>query len=272
MSSTSLKIRRGLVPALCLALGLLIVIAGVGVTRMDALQQSIRDISSAADLKVSLASEMRLSLDDRITSLSNVVLFDESSQTQVQAGRIRVEAKRYDAAELKLSGVLMALGSRDDERRMLGEITEKSVAAGPLIEKTLALRSQGRNMEATELMGGDLRMVQQKWQSAIDAMLTYEKKQRSELTAAAYRSYFFARNLTVALIVVAFLSAIAILVGIARDVSKDDNVAAIEPQTVADGNVTSQIKPETAGEAMETAKTRMSTKAARHLALVSPRR
>ncbi len=157
MKIDTFKIGARLNAAFGIVLLMLVVIATLGVTRMAAIQTAMVDITKGNDVESNLASEMRLSLDDRLIALRNIVLLDDPAQMQAQIERVNTQAKNYETAEKKLRDTFTTFGIEDDESKLLEEIGQQSALAQPLIEKVQALGLDNNNAEATKLLIGDLR-------------------------------------------------------------------------------------------------------------------
>ena len=242
MKIDNFKIGSRLFAAFGIVLVMLAVVAAVGVTRMAAIQEAMVDITKGNNEESSLASDMRLSVDDRMISLRNAVLLDEPAEIQAQIERVRAQAQNYAAAEKKLRTTFATFGIQDDESKLLAEIQQQSAAAQPLIEKVEALGLDNKNAEATKILIGELRAVQGKWQAGLVALIASEKRQNDEATTAADASYSFARNLMLGLSGAAVLFGIAIALVITRSITRPIQRAVSIAQTVAAGDLTSRIE------------------------------
>jgi methyl-accepting chemotaxis protein len=248
MKFDNFKIGSRLIAAFGVVLVMLVAVAAVGVTRMAAIQDAMVDITKGNNEESSLASDMRLSVDDRMIALRNVVLLDEPAEIQAQIERVRAQARNYAAAEKKLRETFATFGIQDDESKMLADIQQQSAAAQPLIEKVETLGLANKNAEATKILIGDLRTVQGKWQAGLVALIASEKRQNDEATAAADATYTFARNLMLGLSAVAVVFGIAIAVVITRSITRPIQRAVAVAQTVAAGDLTSRIEIQGADE------------------------
>jgi methyl-accepting chemotaxis protein len=243
MKIDDVKIGTRLIAAFSMVLILLVVVAVLGVSRMAAIQRSMVDITKGNNVESALASEMRLSVDDRMIALRNIVLFDDVAQMQEQVERIRKQAQNYDAAEKKLRETFAAFGIEDDESNILADIQRHAAAAMPLIDKVEALGLVNNNADATKVLIGDLRAVQRQWQEGLAALVASEKRQNDEATAAADASYTFARDVMIAISVAAVLAGLAVAVLITRSITVPIKRAVTIAQTVADGDLSSDIEP-----------------------------
>jgi methyl-accepting chemotaxis protein len=231
-----------LMAAFGIVLLLLVTIAAVGVSRMADIQTAMVNITKGNNVESSLASDMRLSLDDRMIALRNIVLLDDPAQMRAQIDRVRMQERSYAVAEKKLRETFAVFGIEDEESKLLAEIQEQGALAQPLMDKIQALGLDNKNEEATKLLIGDLRIVQEKWQAGLAALVASEKRQNEEATAAADDSYDFARNLMAGLSAAAVLFGVAIALVITRSITLPIQRAVSIAQTVAAGDLTSRIE------------------------------
>jgi methyl-accepting chemotaxis protein len=242
MKITNVKIGPRLIAAFGIVLVMLIAVAVLGLTRMAAIQKSMLEITKGNDVESGLASAMRLSVDDRMIALRNIVLFEDVAQMQTQVDRIRTQSNDYETAEKKLRETFAEYGIQEDESKILADIKERSIAAQPLMEKVQMLGLENKNADAIKILIGNLRTVQQQWQGSLAALVAREKKQNDEATAAADDSYLFARNLMIGLSILAVLSCLGIAWLITQSITVPINRAVMIAQTVAAGDLTSEIE------------------------------
>lgn len=242
MKIENLKIGSRLIGAFIIVLVMLIGVSIVGLSRMASIQRAMEEITKGNDVEANLASDMKLSLDDRMIALRNVVLLEDAQQMQQQVERITKQGEIYDAAEEKLRATFVVYGIQDDESKLLADIKESSQAAQPLIQKVQGLGLANNNAEAVKLLMGDLRTIQNKWSASLASLVASERKQNEELIVAADASYIFARNMVVGLAVVAVALGIALALLITRSITVPINRAVEIAQTVAAGDLTSDIE------------------------------
>ncbi|WP_304514477.1 methyl-accepting chemotaxis protein [Duganella sp. sic0402] len=236
------KIGTRLMAAFSLLLVLLVVVAGLGLNRMAAIQRSMVDITKGNDVEAGLASEMLFSVDDRMIALRNIVLLEDAAQMQSQAERVRKQAENYVTAEQKLRATFAEYGIKEDESKLLADIRQRADAAAPLMAKVQALGLENSNAAAIKLLMGDLRVVQQQWQAGLQEMVESERKQNEEATAAADASYAMARNMMVAIGLAAVVCGLLIAWRITRSITLPIGRAVAIAQTVAEGDLSADIQ------------------------------
>ncbi len=241
MKIENLKIGPRLIGAFSIVLVMLIAVAVLGVTRMAAIQNSMVNITKGNDVESGLVLAMRLSVDDRMIALRNIVLLEDAAQMQEQVERVRRQAADYDAAEKKLRETFAVYGIAQDEAKLLDEIKEASTAAQPLIEKVQTLGLANNTPAAVKILIGELRTVQRRWQNDLATLVAREKRQNEEATAAADVSYSLARNMMIGIATLAVLSGGLIAWLITRSITIPINMAVTIARTVATGDLTSEI-------------------------------
>jgi methyl-accepting chemotaxis protein len=242
MKMENFKIGTRLIAAFSLILVMLVVVVVLGINRMAAIQHTMVDITKGNDVEAAMASEMRLSLDDRMIALRNVVLFDDVARMQEQIDRIRIQAAKYDAAEQQLRATFTQYGIQEDESKLLAGIREQAAAAAPLMEKVQALGLQNNNADAIKVLIGDLRTVQQQWQADLQALVSSERKQNEDATAEADAAYAVARNVMLVIGLASVLCGLLIAWRITRSITEPIGRAVTIAQTVAAGDLSSNIQ------------------------------
>ncbi|MTV36236.1 methyl-accepting chemotaxis protein [Duganella radicis] len=248
MHFANLKIGTRLATAFGVLLVLLMVVAAVGVNRMSAIRHSMVEITQGNDVEAELAQDMRLNVEDRMLALRNIILLEDPAQMREYVERMRAQSQRYEATERKLRDTFTAHGMEDDERVLMAEIQSQATVAAPLIARIEALCLENKNAEATALLIGELRVVHDKWQTALAALVATEHRQNQEETAAADAGYTQARNLMIGIGVVAVLAGGAVSVLITRSIVVPIGRAVAIAQTVASGDLSSEIVVDSSDE------------------------
>jgi methyl-accepting chemotaxis protein len=242
MKLDNLKIGPRLMLAFLVILTMLVGVAILGLTRMAAIEDAMVEITKGNDVEANLASDMKLSLDDRMIALRNIVLLEDQAQMRQQTERVAAQAKLYDAADEKLRATFVQYGIRDDETRLLADIKQYSATAAPLMRKVEELGLSNNNADAVKLLMGELRTVQNAWSKSISALVETERKQNEDLTSKADDTYTFARDLVLALAVGAVLAGVVLALLITRSITVPIGRAVKIAETVAAGDLTSRIE------------------------------
>jgi methyl-accepting chemotaxis protein len=241
MKIANLKIGARLGAAFALILCMLTAVAALGIGQLAALQRSMVVITSGNDAEANLASVMHFTVEDGGTGLRNMVLLDKVEDKQKEVERVRVQNRTYDDAEAKLRQTFATFGMIDEEKNLLQKIQDDRAVAQPLGEKVIALSMANQTAEAVAVLVNDLRAAQKRWNADLGALEQSEKRQNAEATASAAVDYHFARNLMIALSVAAVALGLGLAWFITRGITTPINRAVKIAQTVAAGDLTSDI-------------------------------
>jgi methyl-accepting chemotaxis protein len=241
MKLHNLKIGTRLAAAFALILVMLIVVAATGLHSMASVNQSMVDITRGNDVEARMALEMRLSVDDRMIALRNIVLLDDPAEMQRQVDRVKVQAEKYDLAARTLDTTFATYGIRADEQKMVADTKAHSAAAQPLIDRIRDLGLANENAAARSLLMGDMRTVQRNWQASLDALAESERLQNDQALATSDASYAAARIIMLASSGLAVLCGLILAWIITKGITRPINSAVQVAQAVAAGDLTSHI-------------------------------
>jgi methyl-accepting chemotaxis protein len=242
MNIQNFRIGARLGASFALVLVMLIAIAGLGISRMAKIQTTLVEITKGNNVEASMAAEMQSSVADRRIALRNIVLFTEPAAVQREVDRMQKQVQRYSAAEEKLRAAFATYGIKQEETDLLARLKDDSKAAQPLIDEVTALGQANKTDEAVKMLAGKLRGIQQQWDADLEALGASEKRQSEEATAEADLSYSSARNLMLALSVIALAIGCVLAWFITQGITKPINRAMLIAQTVAAGDLTSDIE------------------------------
>ena len=128
MKLTNIKIGPRLTIAFSFVLAMLLVVAILSMTRMAAIQQAMVEITKGNNVEASMASAMRLAVDDRMIALRNIVLLQDHAEMQAQVERIRQQATDYADANRKLRQTFEVYGIMPEESALLADIKVQAEA------------------------------------------------------------------------------------------------------------------------------------------------
>ena len=240
--SRNMKISLRLGLAFGLVLLLLVVIAGMGISRMGQVEDRLEEIVNVNNQKEKLAVAMRIAVNQVASAAREIVLLNEVADMQVVNDELQKSRARYNEAEEALGKMLSTLpGTTAKEKELFAKIKELQTATRPLNNKVVELGLLNKNDEATEVLMKQAKPVQKAWLAALGEMAELEDTLSNDAARAAERAFDTAR---VAMFV---LSGIAVLFGlwaawlITRSITGPINQAVKVAQTVAAGDLTSRI-------------------------------
>lgn len=248
MKIQNFKIGTRLAAAFMLVLIMLIIVASTGLFSLGMVRQAMVDITKGNDVESRLALDMRLSVDDRMIALRNLVLEKDQNQLSAQAQRISAQSEIYDAAKRDLDSTFTIYGIREDEKKLVAAIQADSIAAKPLINKVREFALSNNKDSAIKVLLGDLRSVQRQWQNDLSALAESERMQNAEAMAASDASYSTTRGVMIGLSIAGVLCGLGLARFITQGITRPINVAVQIAQAVAAGNLTSKINCEAGDE------------------------
>jgi methyl-accepting chemotaxis protein len=241
MKLQNMKIGTRLAAAFALVLVMLVIVAVTGLHSMATVRQSMVDITRGNDVEARMAMDMRLSVDNRMIALRNVVLLDDAAEMQIQVERIKLQAEKYDLAARTLDTTFATYGIAADERKLVAAMKAHSAAAQPLIDRVRDLGLSNDNTAARRLLFGDLRTVQHSWEASLDALAESERLQNDQALAASDASYAAARTIMIVSSGLAVLCGLILAWVITQGITRPIKTAVQIAQAVAAGDLTSRI-------------------------------
>lgn len=241
MQFQNFKIGTRLAGAFILVLTMLITVASTGLFSLGSVHQAMVDITRGNDVESKLSLDMRLSVDDRMIALRNLLLTTDATEMRAQVERIKTQSETYDAAERELNSTFAKFGLRDDEKKILADIRADSVATTASINKVMELALSNDKQRATAMLFGELRSMQRHWQSGLAALTETESAQNLQALKTSDASYKSARMIMLGLSLAALLCGFALAWFITKSITRPINIAVQVAQAVAEGNLTSTI-------------------------------
>ncbi|SNS72970.1 methyl-accepting chemotaxis protein [Noviherbaspirillum humi] len=246
MNIATLKVSTRLAIGFGMLVGLLLLLGGMGIKSMASIEKNLEAITRENNVQARLATNMRMTVTDRMIAIRNLILLTDAAEMQPEAERIKVQGKKYEEAEGKLNHLFATLPSTTaDEKAMMVKLKEFENAALPIIDRVAQLGLANKNDEAIRIMIRDLRPVQFKWTGLLSELVEFEDKLNETAAADAEREYASARNLIIGTAALALLLAVIAAVAITRSLV---NQLGAEPQYVAEvagkiasGDLTVQI-------------------------------
>jgi methyl-accepting chemotaxis protein len=228
---------------------LMVVVAGLGISRMGMIQHNMEEIAKVNNVEARLATEMRLTVLTKAIALRNIALMTEVAEMQPEALRANAQTVAYNDAEARLDKMFAGNpGTTDEEKAALLRLREFEAAAAPVTDKVAALGLANKQQEATTALIQELRPIQAKWIAALSDLVAIEDKQNAEAIVEADRAYASARTLMFIMTGLAIAFGAAMAWFITRGITRPINVAVKVARTVAAGDLTSHVLVSTTDE------------------------
>jgi methyl-accepting chemotaxis protein len=241
MKNLKIGMRMGIGYAVVLTL--LAAIAWLGINRMGQMHAHLEQIVKVDDAVLTLARDMRMTVDDRMIALRNLALMEADEDKQAEVRRIQRQAAAYVEAADKFNKLLANHPDLASEARTVAAvIRDDDVAARPVIAKAIEVGMHGTRKDAVDVLIKELRPLQFKWTRDLATLVEEANAQSERSVANANQAYEQARTLLTALAVLAFLVGGAFAYVIARGIVRPLKEAVHVAQTVAGGDLTSRIE------------------------------
>ncbi|MFC7516790.1 methyl-accepting chemotaxis protein [Herbaspirillum sp. GCM10030257] len=241
MNIANMKIGTRLGVGFAFTLTLLIVIALFGVNRMEQIQQRLREVVNVNNAETRLAADMRDSVSERMIALRDLTLLTEPAQMQPEVERVKAETHKYAKAETQLTKLLSAKPQATAQQKILTRIKETEASIVPLMDRAADWGMNGRTDEVTLLLTRDVRPLQQQWMATLNELIELQTQRNTQAAAEAEQAFTTARVLMLGLCVSAILVGSLIAWLTTRSITQPIREAVHVAQTVAAGDLTSQI-------------------------------
>ncbi|MDM5177571.1 methyl-accepting chemotaxis protein [Massilia sp. DJPM01] len=230
-------------------LALLVACVFLAMTRLAGVQRSLENIVEVNNLQTTLAMTMRVTITDRMIALRNLALLTEMSEMEAEVERIKRQLDEYQDVEAKLNKMMADLkDTTPEEKAFMGRIREVEATILPLMSKAVTLGLANKPEEATRTMMHDIRPVQAKWMAEVGGLIDLEQKLSDDAMQVARKNYESSRNELTGLGIIATVVGMLFAFMTTRSITKPINIAVTLAETVASGDLTSQIEVTTTDE------------------------
>ncbi|MBF0553315.1 MAG: MCP four helix bundle domain-containing protein [Nitrospirae bacterium] len=217
---------------------LLLVVAIVGITKLEGLNNSINEVVKAEYPKVAGCSNINIDVLKIARSMRNMLIMDKKEDIQKELERI-AEARKNITASLDTMAQLV---KSDSGKAGLKAITDAGVLYAPGQEEFMKLAADGKQAEAREFLLTKLRSLQGSYIEAIQKLKQHQEEHMEKYGKQAEESYKSARTIIIALSIIAIVLAITIAmwitVSLLRQLGGEPHYIASIAQSVADGDLT----------------------------------
>jgi len=223
---------------------LMVVLTGVGIQRVNKMNDALAEINDAYGVKQRYAITFRGSVHDRSIGIRDAVLSSASELPSLAADIARLK-RQYDEAAAPLDALFAdPAGASPQEREILADIKRIESRTVPIVDKLLAALSNGdANTARAQLDQARPLFVQ--WLAAINRLIDKEEQLSNERSQMARSVGIEFQQLMLALTAVAILLGAGLAYAIARHIT---GALGAEPETlkriadaVSNGDLASRI-------------------------------
>jgi len=231
MNFSQMKVSTRLATGFLLLLVLLVASVIMSLNRMSSMRDKIYEVVEVNNAQLSQLIEIRAQLYDRMVAARNVALLTDPAEMKPEIDRVHEDEKKSDAAVEKLTKLYERPETTDVEKSALARIRELEAAIVPLTNKALDLAHQSRPQDATRVLIDEVRPVQRKIMTELNALVEIQNKLSATAAEEAFAAYENARWMQIVLGVVALLLGAAAALVITRSITKQ---LGGEPQAAAE--------------------------------------
>ncbi|MBB5608127.1 MULTISPECIES: methyl-accepting chemotaxis protein [unclassified Janthinobacterium] len=237
MSLTHYKIGTRLGIGFAVVLGLLVAVLLVGLYSMAKLSGRTHDIVADKNVKTALANTMSDNVRNITLAITSLVVAPTDALVQTEQTKIGEARQHYGAAKEQL----LKKVATDKEAALMSELDAALKAGAPLNNKVIELRKAGQTEEAAGVLTQQAAPALKRVLDTLDKLVAYEGEQVAEAAAEAETLSNSARTTMI------ILGSVAVLLGafvawiITRSITQPINAAVAVAETVASGDLSSQI-------------------------------
>ncbi|WP_082771943.1 methyl-accepting chemotaxis protein [Actinoplanes sp. TFC3] len=237
-----LSISRRLALAFSLAVIAMIVLAVVGVVRVNSINDRLSTINDLNGVKERYAINFRGSVHDRAIAVRDVVLASSPADAQDEVAKIDELAAKYSDSATKMDALFAAGGNANaEERADLAAIKAIETKTLPLIKQIVSLQAAGDTEQALAVLNQSAKQAFVDWLASINKLIDLEEAMNHVETGYA-RSTADGFLLFMGILCAAAVL-LAVLVGwfITRSITRPLNQAVTVLDAVAAGDLTSRL-------------------------------
>ncbi|MER0040337.1 methyl-accepting chemotaxis protein [Pseudomonas sp. MGal98] len=174
--SQPLTIARRLAMGFGLVLSLMILVALVGIQRVQVIDSSLSEVNEGASLKQRYAINFRGSVHDRAIAIRDLVLAREPAALNTQLQNIERLNTFYQESAAPLDRLVAAANSSAEEQRQLGQIKAIESSARELTQRLIDQRQSGDIEGAQALLSREVAAAYLEWLKHINAFIDLQQK------------------------------------------------------------------------------------------------
>jgi len=216
---------------------LLVAMAVLGITRLSALNEQMDEVINDKYPKTVLANDIIKNVNVIARSSRNVLLMTDADEVGKEMQTIRAASDNTRTTLEKLDSMITG----DKGRALMKSIMEARTQYNVGRDDVLRLVVEGAKNEATVLLLQRVRPLQLTYMSAVETLIAHQNELMHVASKEVEEEYIEARNLVIALSIIALLFASMIAWLVTRSITSPLSRAVKVAETVAAGDLTSQF-------------------------------
>ncbi|MBF0457043.1 MAG: MCP four helix bundle domain-containing protein [Nitrospirae bacterium] len=234
----SMKIGTRLGMAFGVVVVLLLVIAVVGITRLENLNEGMSNLVKEEFQKVANCGDISIDILQLARHTRNVLILDKKELIQKELDSIQERRKGINAKLDKLSQLVKS----ESGKALLKAINDSKAAYVTSEEEFIKIIAEGKQAEAKDFLLAKTRPLQLVYLESVEKLKKYQEESMDKKVRLADETYKAGRTLIISLSIIAVVMAIAVAMWITMSLLKqlggEPQYIADIAQSVADGDLT----------------------------------
>jgi methyl-accepting chemotaxis protein len=247
MKLANFRIGHRLAAAFGLIVSMALASAALGIHQLAQIQDNLDRVIEDSNVKIALSHEMNDAIHLVLRSMRTLMLLEDKGAIEAEAEKIVAYRQRYDAARQALD----ALPVGDALKTQLARVDEARGATRGINSQVIQLAQAGQRQEALELLLQESQPRTQRWQDLLQENIRQQEATNAQSNAQARSAYASARNLLVGSALLTLLASVLLAWRITRSITVPLNHACQLALRVAEGDLTTGVRPEGKDEAAQ---------------------
>lgn len=241
-----MKVGTRLAMAFGVVLMLLVGVVLIGISRMANINESLRAITQENAVQIAHAQEIRAASYAVGTSIRSLIILTEDDELKAEYAKLQSLLTKAGAERKSLGEMFGTLDSTTPhEKELFAKLEEVSKPVPALVEKVAKLAMANKNAEATQAQKVEASPANAAVRDVAEELVKFEAELNDKATTEAVATYEAARNMMMALGVIAVVLAIAAALLVTRSILKqlggEPSYAAQLLTSVASGNLNVEV-------------------------------
>jgi methyl-accepting chemotaxis protein len=237
-----MKVGTRLAMAFGVVLMLLVGVVLIGVSRMANINESLRAITQENVVQITHAQEIRAASYAVGSSSRSLIILTDADELKAEYAKLEGALEKARSERQALGEMFSSLASTTPrEKELFAKVEELSKPIPALVEKVAKLALVNKKAEATQIYMSEASGPNALVRDAAEELVKFESELNDQASAEAVQTYQSARNMMIALGIIAGLLAIAAALLVTRSILKqlggEPSYAAQLLTSVANGNL-----------------------------------
>ncbi len=225
-------------------LTLLSIIAIMGILRLSDMLDAMDEIVERRVPQMMLVQDINDLTNDNRAQVRNLLLNTDEEENKKISDKINNNRKKMRELTDKLASETKSA----EGKALLAKLIETRKAFNASMEKVVKFGMENKTVEGYAYLTTEARQNQADFMEAMDAMSMFQKKNIEEANTEGDATYQAARNLMIALSIIAAILGLGIAVFVTRSITAPLNEALSAANSIANGDMSIKISADTTEE------------------------